>query len=69
MKNTGICPKCGSADVHRALHSNTNNIRPVEGRISAVVYTTHYVCRACGYVEEWVKPEEMPMLQRNFSES
>ena len=69
MKNTGICPKCGSADVHRALHSNTNNIRPVEGRISAVVYTTHYVCRACGYVEEWVSPQEMPLLQHHFDKT
>ena len=52
MKNTGICPKCGSTDVHRALHSNSNSIRPVEGSLMAAVYTTHYVCRSCGYVEE-----------------
>ena len=69
MRNTGICPKCGSTDVHRALHSNTNNIRPVEGRSSATVYTSHYVCRACGYLEEWVKPEEMSLLQQNFSQN
>ncbi len=49
---SGICPKCGSNDVHPALHSNTNNIRPVEGRSSGTVYTTHYVCRSCGYLEE-----------------
>lgn len=66
MKNTGLCPKCGSTDVHRALHSNANNIRPVASLSSAVVYTTHYVCRVCGYVEEWVKPEEIPLLQHNF---
>lgn len=66
MKLTGTCPKCGSTDVHPALHSNTNNIRPVEGRSSDTVYTTHYVCRSCGYVEEWVKPEETPLLQRIF---
>jgi len=65
MKN-GTCPKCGSTDVHRVLHSNTNSIRPMESICASTVYTTHYVCRVCGYVEEWVKPEEMPLLQRNF---
>jgi len=69
MKNTGTCPKCGSKDVHRALHSNTNNIRPVEGGLMSTVYTTHYVCRNCGYIEEWVAPQELPMLQRHFGQN
>ena len=69
MKNTGICPKCGSTDVHRALHSNSNSIRPVEGSLMAAVYTTHYVCRSCGYVEEWVAPQELPLLQRHFGQN
>ena len=63
---SGTCPKCGSGDVHPALHAGTNSIRPKESRSSATVYTTHYVCRACGYVEQWVSPEEMPLLQRHF---
>ena len=65
----GICPKCGSADVHRALRSGTNSIRPVESVAGAAVYTTHYVCRACGYVEEWVAPQEMPLLQHHFDKT
>ena len=66
---TGVCPKCGSKDVHPALHSNTNHIRPLESSPFQAVYTTFYVCRSCGYVEEWVTPQEMPMLQRNFGQS
>ena len=66
MKMTGICPKCGSSDVHPALGAGTNSIRPAESFRSAAVYTTHYVCRTCGYVEEWVKAEELPLLQRHF---
>ena len=66
MKLTGICPKCGSKDVYPALHSNSNHIRPLETGPSAAVYTTHYVCRSCGYVEEWVKPSDLPYLQQNF---
>jgi len=65
MKN-GTCPKCGGTDVHPALRAGTNSIRPVEGALSAAVYTTHYVCRACGCVEEWVKPEELALLRQKF---
>ena len=68
MKNTGICPKCGSNDVHRALHSS-NSIRPVEGGLMASVCTSHYVCRNCGYIEEWVAPQELSMLQRHFGQN
>ena len=66
---SGTCPKCGGTDVHPALHSNANNLRPVETIRSSTVYTTHYVCRTCGYVEEWVKPEEMPLLQQTFGQT
>ena len=66
---SGICPKCGSTDVHRALHSGTNNIRPMEAVASSTVYSTHYVCRTCGYIEEWVSPEEMPLLKHRFPET
>lgn len=65
---SGVCPKCSSKNVHPALHSNTNSIRPVETIRSTTVYTTHYVCRTCGYVEEWVKPQEMPFLQQSFGQ-
>ena len=65
---SGVCPKCGSKNVHPALHSNTNSIRPVETIRSTTVYTTHYVCRTGGYVEEWVKPQEMPFLQQSFGQ-
>jgi C4-type Zn-finger protein len=63
---SGTCPKCGGTDVHPALHSNANSIRPAETIHASTVYTSHYVCRTCGYVEEWVKPQEMPMLQHSF---
>lgn len=69
MKSTGTCPKCGGAAIHRALHSNTNSIRPMESGLSAMVFTTHYVCRTCGYIEEWVAPQEMPMLKHHFGSS
>jgi len=68
VKNTGICPKCGSSDVHPALHSGTNHILPVESASSSAVYTAHYVCRRCGFVEEWVSEKELPMLRHYFSE-
>ena len=36
---SGVCPKCGSKNVHPALHSNTNSIRPVETIRSTTVST------------------------------
>lgn len=66
---SGTCPKCGSKDVHRALHSGTNNIRPVDAIAAATVYSTHYVCRTCGYIEEWIAPEEMPLLKHHFPQT
>ena len=69
MKMTGICPKCGGADVHPALHSNSNSIRPLSGGMGTAVYTSHYVCRGCGFVEEWVSLREMPMLQHHFGKN
>ena len=62
----GTCPKCGSTDVHAAFHAGGNAIRPQESGSSGAVCTAHYVWRACGYTEQWVSPEEMPLLQQNF---
>lgn len=66
MKNTGICPKCGSARITRipdnGRYANGNNIYlrstvALLGRIPVIRY-----CCECGYVEGWV--EEKKELKR-----
>lgn len=60
MKNTGICPKCGSGRIARipdnGKYANGNSIYlrstvALLGRIPVI----QYVCCDCGYVEEWVE--------------
>lgn len=60
MKRTGMCPKCGSAEIARipdnGRYANGNNIYlrsavVLAGRIPMI----KYVCCDCGYVEEWIE--------------
>jgi len=59
MKNTGKCPKCGSDtvirvpdDAHRYLANSICITRLATVKRIPVV---RYVCRDCGYVEDWVE--------------
>jgi len=59
MKNTGKCPKCGSDtvirvpdDAHRYL---ANSICITRLAIVKRIPVARYVCRECGYVEDWVE--------------
>ncbi len=59
MKNTKHCPKCGSREVVRVpdnAHRYLANSICIT-RIATVkrVPVARYVCRACGYVENWVE--------------
>ena len=60
MKRTGMCPKCGSAEIppipDNGRYANGNNIYlrsavVLAGRIPMI----KYVCCDCGYVEEWIE--------------
>ena len=56
MKKTGVCPKCGGADIVRvpggvrSTMDNTQNF-VIRGFQSAPV--DRYICCACGFSEEW----------------
>ena len=51
MKTTGRCPKCGSADLLAVFFVNAKIQR--------------YVCRSCGYTEEWIAQESMEKLRQS----
>ena len=60
MKTTGRCPKCGSA------------IMPADGKLPRfpIVFFVNakiqrYVCRSCGYTEEWIAQESMEKLRQS----
>lgn len=72
MKRTGMCPKCGSAEIARipdnGRYANGNNIY----LRSAVVLADRipmikYVCCDCGYVEEWIESKaDLEKIRERF---
>lgn len=63
MKCMRVCPKCGGKDIVKVgsepeLNRYDSHIRA--GGMFAIrsVPVERYVCCTCGYVEEWVDPEE-----------
>nr|WP_326184895.1 hypothetical protein [uncultured Oscillibacter sp.] len=71
MKNTCVCPKCGSRDIvrvpddaHRYL---ANSICITKLATVERVPVARYVCRGCGYVENWVETQgELERVKRAF---
>lgn len=62
MKN-GICPKCGSKEVHtgstmtsrgKAGPEGVNTIPITSGVMPSVVALDNYVCVNCGYTESYI---------------
>lgn len=72
MKHTGICPKCGSHQIIRVpdipyRHASGNNIYTTTRTLAGKVPVIRYVCRDCGYVENWVESQaEREKLANTF---
>lgn len=62
MKKTGVCPKCGGADIVRvpggvrSTMDNTQNF-VIRGFQSAPV--DRFVCCTCDYSEEWLRKSNL----------
>ncbi|MDO4414688.1 MAG: hypothetical protein Q4C20_06375 [Erysipelotrichaceae bacterium] len=70
MKNTGVCPKCGQSRIIRIegqarAYGAGNNI-PVGVTIFSYVKVPRYLCLNCGYSEEWIDLEDLPVLEEKF---
>lgn len=66
MKNTHICPKCGSMEIRRFVgepqaYGIGNNIRV--GLLGQAI-VTRYVCYSCGFSEEWVESPYLEVLRQ-----
>lgn len=67
MKNGNACPKCGSRRIIRVpddprRHASGNSIYTTRATLLGKIPVIRYVCRDCGYVENWV--EERRELER-----
>lgn len=70
MKYTGVCPKCGQAQIIRIegqakAYGAGNNI-PVGITIFSYVKVHRYLCLMCGFSEEWIDQEDLPKLEEHF---
>lgn len=68
MKQSKICPKCGSSDILQVEDSggpmSTDNLL----KISWMEYASfsRYVCCKCGYIEEWLDTSDLQNLQKKL---
>ena len=72
MKNTGLCPKCGSKDLllvpgKAGAYGSGNNIM-IGYSIFSAVLVNRYVCCTCGFTEEWVDLEDIPKLKEKYDQ-
>lgn len=63
MKNSHVCPKCGSGDILRIpdnsnRHASGNNIYTTSATLFGKIPVIRYICCKCGYVENWIEHEE-----------
>ncbi len=70
MKTTHTCPKCGWKDIlfvpgEARAYGVGNNIMAGATIFSAVL-VNRYICRSCGYSEEWIDKEDLPKLEKRY---
>ena len=72
MKNSCQCPKCGNREILRipdrqGRYMSGNNIYTTNFTLLGKIPVIRYVCRRCGYVENWVEEAaQLEALQRTF---
>ena len=71
MKNNNKCAKCGSSNILKIAGKQglygTGNIIPIESTfIRKSVKVNRYVCCACGFSEEWIDMQDIPLLEDKF---
>ncbi len=69
MKNTRICPKCGSADIiridgHAGAYGSGNNIM-LGWSIFSAVNVNRYICCSCGFTEEWIDKQDIETVKNS----
>ena len=63
MKNTKLCPKCGSVDIvridgHTGAYGAGNNVI-LGATVFSAVNVNRYICCGCGYSEEWIDQRDL----------
>ena len=73
MKNTHKCPKCGCCEIlrvpGRAGAYGSGNYIPLGLSIFSTAPVHRYICCGCGFIEEWIDPEDIARVKEKFYES
>ena len=69
MKNTKLCPKCGSGNIvridgHTGAYGAGNNLM-TGCTIFSAVNVNRYICCSCGFTEEWIDKEDLEQVERS----
>lgn len=69
MKDTKVCPKCGSSDIvridgHAGAYGSGNNILLGMSVFSAV-NVNRYICCKCGFTEEWIDKDDIETVKNS----
>ena len=69
MKQSRVCPKCGGTDIlifegYAGAYGSGNHIMTGASIFSAGPVDRH-ICCGCGFVEEWVREEDMEKLRKS----
>ena len=70
MKNTKMCPKCSGCNIlhipgSAGAYGVGNNI-PTGMTVFSYTKVNRYLCRDCGYSEEWIDLEDMEKLDKKY---
>jgi ribosomal protein S27AE len=73
MRNTKVCPKCGSNDIVivPGLYGELDGLEHFAppGSILVLLAITRYFCCNCGFSEEWIEsPEDREKIKKTFGE-
>ena len=70
MKDTNQCPKCGSNHILRiegytGAYGAGNNVRTGLSIFNSV-NVHRYLCCDCGFSEEWIDKEDIPIVEEFY---
>ncbi len=63
---SGVCPNCESTEVH---HDSANLMRsapPLRVGLGGAAIRLHFVCTACGLVQDFVEPEGARLIRAKW---
>ena len=69
MKNTKICPKCGSSEILRFNGScgayGAGNNMFLGTTVFSAINVNRYVCTDCGFTEEWIDKKDLAAVKKS----